>query len=111
MFGIGMPEMIVILAVALIVIGPKKLPDLAKSLGKAMSEFRKATSEIRDSFEIDDDMDEIKKGPDEIGKDAKSLLQEKEKPLSPMETKVGEQIKPEKDKILDGKGAAKNGSG
>ena len=39
MFGIGMPEMILILAVALIVIGPKKLPDLAKSLGRAIGEF------------------------------------------------------------------------
>jgi sec-independent protein translocase protein TatB len=42
MFGIGMPEMILILAVALIVIGPKKLPDLAKSLGRAFGEFKKA---------------------------------------------------------------------
>ena len=41
MFGIGMPEMILILAVALIVIGPKKLPDLAKSLGRALGEFKK----------------------------------------------------------------------
>jgi len=60
MFGIGMPEMILILAVALIVIGPKKLPDLAKSLGKAMGEFRKATSEIKDSFEIDDEIEAVK---------------------------------------------------
>ena len=48
MFGIGMPEMILILANALIVIGPKKLPDLAKSLGRAMNEFKKATREIKD---------------------------------------------------------------
>jgi len=54
MFGIGMPEMLVILAVALIVIGPKKLPDLAKSLGRAFAEFRRATSEIKESLEIDD---------------------------------------------------------
>jgi len=54
MFGIGMPEMLLILAVALIVIGPKKLPDLAKSLGRGLAEFRKATSEIKESLEIDD---------------------------------------------------------
>ena len=60
MFGIGMPEMLVILAVALIVIGPKKLPDLAKSLGRAFAEFRRATSEIKESLEIDDgDLKEI----------------------------------------------------
>ena len=61
MFGIGMPEMLLILAVALIVIGPKKLPDLAKSLGRAFAEFRRATSEIKESLEIDDaDLKDIK---------------------------------------------------
>jgi sec-independent protein translocase protein TatB len=61
MFGIGMPEMLLILAIALIVIGPKKLPDLAKSLGRAFAEFRRATSEIKESLEIDDgDLKDIK---------------------------------------------------
>jgi sec-independent protein translocase protein TatB len=60
MFGIGMPEMILILAVALIVIGPKKLPDLAKSLGKAMGEFKKATSDLKDSMQIDTELKDVK---------------------------------------------------
>jgi len=60
MFGIGMPEMILILAIALIVIGPKKLPDLAKSLGRAMREFKRATSEFKESIEIDDEVKELK---------------------------------------------------
>ena len=54
MFGIGMPELILILAIALIVIGPKKLPDLAKSLGRAMREFKKATNAFKESMEIDE---------------------------------------------------------
>lgn len=60
MFGIGMPEMLLIMAIALIVIGPKKLPDLAKSLGRAFAEFKRATSELKESLEIDDELKDIK---------------------------------------------------
>ena len=60
MFGIGMPEMILILAVALIVIGPKKLPDLARSLGKAMGEFKKATRDLKESMQIDSELSDLK---------------------------------------------------
>jgi Tat protein translocase TatB subunit len=51
MFGIGMPELLLILALALIVIGPKKLPDIARSLGRGMAEFRRATDELKTSFD------------------------------------------------------------
>jgi Tat protein translocase TatB subunit len=50
MFGIGMPELLLILAVALIVLGPKKLPELARALGKGMAEFRRATDELKDEL-------------------------------------------------------------
>ncbi len=50
MFGIGMPELLLILAVALIVLGPKKLPELARALGKGLAEFRRATEELKDEF-------------------------------------------------------------
>lgn len=54
MFGLGMSEIFVILVIALIVIGPKKLPEIAKSLGKAMGEFKRATNDLKDSFSLND---------------------------------------------------------
>lgn len=60
MFGIGMTEIIVIMAIALVVIGPSKLPDLAKALGKGMAEFRKASQDLKDSFNLDEEINSIK---------------------------------------------------
>jgi TatA/E family protein of Tat protein translocase len=58
MFGIGMPELLLILGLALIVLGPKKLPELAKTLGKGLAEFRRATDELKDEFrKVEADLD------------------------------------------------------
>jgi TatA/E family protein of Tat protein translocase len=61
MFNIGLPELLIIGAIALIVFGPNKLPELAKALGRAMREFKKATDEVKESFEAETrDLEEIK---------------------------------------------------
>jgi sec-independent protein translocase protein TatA len=58
MFGsLGMPELVIILVIALIIFGPRKLPELGRSLGQSIREFKKGTSELRGSFdEIKDDI-------------------------------------------------------
>jgi TatA/E family protein of Tat protein translocase len=61
MFNIGLPELLIIVAIALIVFGPNKLPELAKAFGKAMREFKKATEEVKESFEAQTkDLEELK---------------------------------------------------
>jgi Tat protein translocase TatB subunit len=64
MFGIGFPELIVILVIGLIVLGPNKLPELAKALAKGLAEFKKATQEIKKNLDVDDNFKEIKENLD-----------------------------------------------
>lgn len=77
MFGIGLPEFIVIMIVALLVVGPTKLPELAKSLGKALQEFRRMADEVKET--IDEEIlkeepskEEANKGELYLQKDAKT---------------------------------------
>jgi len=56
MFGLGMGELLVILVIALLFLGPKKLPDVASSLGKAIRSFRKATQDLTDQLQVDDEV-------------------------------------------------------
>jgi len=53
MFGLGMGEVVIILVLALILLGPQKLPDAAKQLGKGLREFRKATEDLKSQFETE----------------------------------------------------------
>jgi TatA/E family protein of Tat protein translocase len=79
MFGLGMGELIVILAIALIFLGPKRLPDVATSLGKAIRSFRKATRDLGDQLEIDDEV----KAP---LRELQSALRDEPPPAQPLAT-------------------------
>jgi Tat protein translocase TatB subunit len=84
MFGIGMQELIIIAIIALIIVGPKKLPDLAKTLGKGFSEFKKATDGITD--DLKETMKEDEKQDDDGLKDSLLLKKTVEEEAEPNST-------------------------
>jgi TatA/E family protein of Tat protein translocase len=66
MFGpIGMPELIIIFVIALIIFGPRKLPDLGKSLGRSLAEFKRASNELRHTLEDEIRVEETRQSSDE----------------------------------------------
>lgn len=110
MFGIGMPELIIILAVALIVIGPKKLPDLAKSLGRALGEFKKATNDLKGSIYMDDEIKDVKNTLNNLKDDSRTSISEilddhkeaeESSPVSESDSKPNSEIDPEKEHLHD----------
>jgi sec-independent protein translocase protein TatA len=61
MFGsIGMPELIIILVIALIIFGPRKLPELGKSLGRSLNEFKRASQDLQNTLEQEIKLEEQK---------------------------------------------------
>jgi len=79
MFGsVGMPELLLIFVVALLVFGPKKLPELGKSLGRGLAEFKKASEDLKKTIE-----DEIEQGKKEAA-DVKERVGEVHRSLQPV---------------------------
>ena len=77
MFGIGMPELIIIFVIALIVIGPNKLPDLARSLGKGLAEFKKASEDFQRSIHEESRKEEARKEEDKAAATQAATVTEK----------------------------------
>ena len=111
MFGIGLPEMIVILAVALIVVGPERLPDMARSVAKWMFELKKTVNQVKESLAdeenlIDSVHSDLKKTTDELkgnflDADDHFTRQESGSPASDMDDLGGEEVDLTKLKPVD----------
>lgn len=79
MFGIGLPEMIVIFAVALIVVGPDKLPELARSLAKGLMDLKKTVNQLKDGLsEEDDTLNEVQRDLRKTAADLKERVLDNE---------------------------------
>ncbi len=90
MFGpIGMQEMLLIMAVALLVFGPRKLPELGRTLGKGMAEFRRATSDLKRSIDVELDEEKRPPPPRRIDKSKKAAASDgSRKPAGSSESKT-----------------------
>lgn len=86
MFGIGTTELVVILVVALLVLGPKKLPEIARSLGKTLGEFRRVTTDVKRTIEMEADQEEEVKARKRI----KQEMARKASRQQPAETQPGD---------------------
>ncbi len=93
MFGIGMPELLIILVVALLVLGPRKLPEAARSLGRGMAEFRRASSDLRNSLSTP--IDEIKESVADL--DREPAQDDATRPNAPASTPAPPEGDPKRD--------------
>jgi len=105
MFGIGIPELIVIAAVALIFIGPDKIPGVLKSIGKGLVELKRATSDVRstvqnemDKIEEEIELNEVRKTAEDLSNDLGKIAN-KVTPLSLSKMSSDEQVEKKEDLI------------
>jgi len=83
MFGFGMPQILIILAIALIIFGPQKLPELARTLGKALADFKRATNDFKASIEEESRAQEEHEAAQKAAESVKAVPPETEEQAEP----------------------------
>jgi TatA/E family protein of Tat protein translocase len=95
MFGsIGMPELVIILVIALVIFGPRKLPELGRSLGKSLGEFKRASNELRNTLEEEVRVEEQKEQRAKLQAEQESALAASAQPITPGSTVTPEAAEP-----------------
>ena len=87
MGSLGMPEIVIIFIIALIIFGPRKLPDLGKTIGKGLAEFKKASNELKQTWEdevrLDKEKDSLNEIIEDVKKDSSLTTDDAKKDASP----------------------------
>lgn len=96
MFGLGVPELILIFVVALIVFGPKRLPEIGRTIGKTLAEFKKATDELKHTVEREVHLDEMRQLSSTITNPLESVSRSEPAPPAVAEGPAPIDVKPEK---------------
>lgn len=89
MFGIGLPELIVILVLGLLILGPQRLPELARALGKGLGELKRATRDLKEEMEFEEEGIDAaieKRGHQAPSEREKTVLNDPEKRISPSDS-------------------------
>ena len=95
MFGLGVPELILIFIVALIVFGPKRLPEIGRTIGKTLAEFKKATDELKSTVEREVRLDEMKQLSSSITAPADTVSRSEPAPPAVAEGHAPIDVKPQ----------------
>jgi TatA/E family protein of Tat protein translocase len=95
MFGpLGLPEILFILVVALLVFGPRRLPEIGRGIGKALGEFRRATNDLKRSIDTEVTLEEVREGKPSSSSPPAAPLAAAVPPAAPSEPKAAEPAPP-----------------